>query len=334
MKLKINSQRCSLYTKLSFLTALLAITFLTVPSLSGKSERREVPAAPVQTLPQPKHIVIVIEENKGFDDIIKNPNAPYLNLLVKQGALLTKSYALHHPSQPNYMELFSGEDQSVYNDNCPSKRQSFSKPSLGGLLLKHEFPFIGYAESLPPQSANWKNVVCKPPTNFAVKHCPWMDFKDVPLDVSQDFDTFPTDAAGFNGLPTVAIIIPDLVNDMHGVGNTPTSQEITDGDKWLRVHLDAYAQWAKAHNSLLIITWDEDGSSYTYPKFPAQKISTSPPQNHIATILVGAMVKPKSTSDQIYTHYDLLRTIEDMFGLIPLLGNSDKAKDIADIWQI
>src|SRR6267378_4901999 len=88
VKLKINSQRCSLYTKLSFLTALLAITFLTVPSLSGNTERREVPAAPVQTLPQPKHIVIVIEENKGFDDIIKNPNAPYLNSLVKQGGSL------------------------------------------------------------------------------------------------------------------------------------------------------------------------------------------------------------------------------------------------------
>lgn len=332
MKLKINSQHYSLWTRLFFLIALLATTLLIVSPLCGKTGGRDAPAA-AQTLPRPDHIVIVIEENKGYQDIINGGNAPYLKSLVKQGALLTSFYALHHPSQPNYMELFSGEDQGVYNDNCPAKRQSFSKPSLGGLLRKHSFTFIGYADALPPPASSWKQI-CNPPTNFAVKHCPWMDFKDVPVKAGLDFNDFPTDSAGFEQLPTVTFVIPDLVNDMHGVGNTPTSKEIADGDRWLREHLDAYAQWAKANKSLLIITWDEDGSQYKYPKFLSQKITTSPPQNQIATILVGSMVKPNATGDQTYTHYDLLRTIQDMYNLKPLLGNSDKAKDIIDIWQM
>src|SRR5437762_985696 len=80
-----------------------------------------------QQLPHPEHIVVVIEENKDFDDVIDPPNTPpaqsrarYLNGLLPHAALLTKSYGLHHPSQPNYLELFSGSKQGVCNDTCPA----------------------------------------------------------------------------------------------------------------------------------------------------------------------------------------------------------------------
>jgi acid phosphatase len=35
---------------------------------------------------------------------------------------------------------------------------------------------------------------------------------------------------------------------------------VSTGDSWARSHLDAYAQWAKTRNSLLIVTFDEDDS--------------------------------------------------------------------------
>ena len=68
-------------------------------------------------------------------------------------------------------------------------------------------------------------------------------------------------------------------------------------------HIDGYAQWAKAHNSLLILTWDEDDGGHN---------------NVIPAVFVGADITPNTTSSQLYNHYGLLRTLEDMYGLAPL----------------
>jgi hypothetical protein len=68
------------------------------------------------TLPTPSHIVIVIvmEENHSYSDIIGNTSqAPYMNDLAGEGALLTSSYAITHPSEPNYMALFAGSMTSA-----------------------------------------------------------------------------------------------------------------------------------------------------------------------------------------------------------------------------
>jgi hypothetical protein len=279
-------------------------------------------------LPHPEHIVIVLEENKSAQEILPSPYAPYLNALVGQGASFTQFYALHHPSQPNYLELFSGASQGVYDDTCPPAL--FTTPSLGGTLLHQGLSFRGYAENLPRTLRT-----CTQGKTYARKHCPWLDFTDVPVSASANFQQFPHEAIGFAQLPTVSLVIPNLVNDMHSTKTktlTPLPQEVANGDAWLRTNLNAYVQWAKTHNSLLIVTWDEDSAAYPYPTNPAQMITTHPPQNHIATIMVGAMVIPGATSSQPYTHDDLLRTIEDMYGL-PLLGGSQNAKDITEIWQ-
>ena len=56
------------------------------------------------------HIVIVVEENKSHTQVVGNPvDAPYLNNTLKAGgAVLADMYAITHPSQPNYIHLFSG----------------------------------------------------------------------------------------------------------------------------------------------------------------------------------------------------------------------------------
>src|SRR6185369_11305546 len=88
------------------LVALLAIVVFTSSSLTA------------QTLPRPDHIVIVVEENIAFSQIIGADKPVYINSLVDQGALLTKFFAEHHPSQPNYFVMFSGGQQGVVNDQC------------------------------------------------------------------------------------------------------------------------------------------------------------------------------------------------------------------------
>jgi len=107
----------------------------------------------------------------------------------------------------------------------------------------------------------------------------------------------------------VSLVMPDQRNDMH-------DGSIAQGDAWLAQHVEQYAQWALTHNSLLIVTWDEDNGSEG---------------NRIATIFAGAMVKPGQSAQRI-NHYTLLRTLSGMYGL-PYLGESKDQKPIAGVWK-
>lgn len=273
-------------------------------------------AARAATLPKPDHIVIVIEENKGFTDVIGSGNAPYIEALAKRGTLFEKFFAQHHPSQPNYVALFAGSPLTVCDDKCPSTQ--FTDVNLGSELMAAGESFVGFDEDLSPKCKSGK---------FARKHCPWIDFSNVPASSSKDFTSFPQTAAGFAALPTLSFVIPNLVNDMHD-GST-IAKQVRNGDNWLKKNLDAYAIWAMTHNSLLIVTWDEDSSSYTI--HCPSVITTSPPKNRIVTLIVGEPVKV-GTSTTEYDHQDLLRTILDMYGIAPF-GGAVGAKDITDVWK-
>src|SRR2546430_965650 len=108
-------------------------------------ETRLLPAS----LPQPAHVVLVIEENHGFSSIIGSPAAPYINGLAQQGALMTNSFAIEHPSQPNYLDIFSGSNQGVTDDTFPAPGSPYTTPDLGGELIKAGFTFGGYSEDMP-----------------------------------------------------------------------------------------------------------------------------------------------------------------------------------------
>jgi acid phosphatase len=161
-------------------------------------------------------------------------------------------------------------------------------------------PFIGYA-------------ACSSPDNYyARKHNPAVNWQgnNISSDINMPFANFPSEYAR---LPTVSMIVPNLVNDMHD-GRTVLDQ-IARGDAWLKVNLDAYVQWAKTHNGLLIVTWDEDDGSG---------------ENRIPTLFIGRMVRPGKYAERI-DHYNVLRTLEEMYGLPPL-GGAANAEAIRDIW--
>ncbi len=274
-------------------------------------------------LPVPSHIVIVIDENKSYTNIIGSSNAVYINQLASRGALLTKFYASHHPSQPNYIDFFAGGTLGVCDDTCPIG--PFSDQNLGAALIAAGKSFAGYAENLPASGAR---TTCNDAL-FAPKHCPWVDFSNVPSSASIDFSQFPKDAAGFATLPDVTFVIPNLVNDMHN--GSPIGAQVKAGNDWLKTNIKKYADWAETNNSLLIVTWDEDSSSYT-TNCPAKVITTRPPKNHIATIVMGQPVIHGKKASTTYTHADLLRTILDIYGITPF-GDAVTAKDITGIWK-
>lgn len=246
----------------------------------------------------PSHVVVVVEENHGYSDIIGSSAAPYLNALARSGALMTRSYATTHPSEPNYLELFSGSAQGVADDSCPN---TFTAPNLGGQMLAAGRTFTGYSEDLP--SVGYTGCTSG---KYARKHNPWVMFTDVPAAANQPFSTFPQ--GHFQDLPTIAFVIPNLDNDMH-------DGSIQAADSWLKTSLDAYVQWAKANNSLLVVTFDEDDSGG---------------DNQIATLFCGPMVKPGQYGETI-NHDNVLRTLEDLYGL-GHAGRAAGAAPITDIW--
>ena len=250
------------------------------------------------SIPVPDHVVIVMEENHGYAEIIGSKSAPYINSLAAAGALFTKSYAVTHPSQPNYLELFSGSNQGLTDDSCP---HTFYAKNEESQLRAQGLTFKGFSEGLPAKGSE----VCAS-GEYARKHVPWTNFSDDPAKYSRPFTNFPSEYAK---LPTVSWVIPDLLDDMH-------DGSIAQGDTWLETNLSGYVSWAQSNNSLLIVTWDEDDGSEG---------------NHIPTIFVGPMVKTGQYTEKI-NHYNVLRTIESIYGLRPL-GNAAAVKPIKDVWQ-
>ena len=237
-------------------------------------------------LPVPEHVVVVMMENHSFDQILNGGahTAVFLRRLAKEGANFVNAFAITHPSEPNYFALFSGSTQGVRDDG----KHDFTAPTLAGALAAAHKSFIGYVEPDSPR-----------------KHNPWESFADA-RGVERSMARFPTD---FAALPTVAFVVPDLDNDMH-------DGSIDAGDRWVEAHLAAYAQWAQTHNSLLIVTFDEDDYRA---------------ENRIPTILVGEHVVPGRYTQRI-NHYTVLRTILAMYGL-PALAESAAETPITGIWR-
>jgi phosphatidylinositol-3-phosphatase len=283
-------------------------------------------------LPVYDHVVIVIEENKDYEQIIGNPKAPYLNrALRKEGANFTQMFGEEHNSQGNYFWLFSGSNQHVgFKDVVPNEKNNpkypFTAPNLGAALIARGLSFKGYAEDLPSIGSTVefaKNA--RKQTVYARKHVPWISFANIPngttvaTSSNLRFADFPKGPGGFKTLPTVAIVVPNLENDMH---NGKPEDSIPRGDAWLKQNLDAYYQWAKANNSLLIVTWDEcDDEShflgltnpFVQPKGNRFKKDV---QNRIPTLFAGARIKPGDYPEgKGITHVNILRTLEAMYGL-------------------
>jgi acid phosphatase len=228
--------------------------------------------------------VLVVFENKSYQQVVSS-QAPWLHGLMATAAVFTDSHGVTHPSQPNYLALFSGSTQSVTDDHCPVRLGN--RPNLGRQLLDAGLTFTGYSEDLPGPGS----TACTS-GGYAAKHNPWVDFDNLPAGVNQPFTSFP---AAFDSLPAVSFVVPNLCHDMHDCS-------VVTGDAWARDHLDGYRQWAGAHRSLLVVTFDEDDNSSG---------------NRILTLVAGAGVRP-GMYPQRFDHYGLLRAIEDCYGLARL----------------
>jgi acid phosphatase len=313
-------------------------------------------------VPDFNKIVVVIEENHDFGELIGNsPNAPYTKFLAQNGALFTQSYGVEHPSQPNYLDLFSGSDQGIYNDNnLTTPTNPFTTDHLGAELFHNGKTFAGYSEGLPSVGSQVYNAPFGPnnnPKDYARKHNPWADWQAtgatdasnsptsnlLPASVNQPLTPFTNADGNYQSLPDVSIVVPDQEDDDHNVsgpGSAPTDADlIQDGDTWLKDNLQDYATWAKTHNSLLIVTWDEDdyaGTNQIPTIFYGADVKTgqySESQDTSEVSLVNGDGQPSGAPNfhdvQGINHFNILRTIEDAEG-VGYAGASANAAPITD----
>ena len=252
------------------------------------------------TSPAISHITIVMMENYNYSEIIGNASAPYINSLAKAHALFTNSHGVTHPSEPNYLALFSGSTQGMTSDYCPT---TFSSANLATELAAKGYSFAGYSENWPASSACTAGRSSTVSSGYLYwrKHVPWEDFSNVNANSVGHLYSGPGTAL----TGSVNIIVPNQYDDMHDT--TPAI-----GDAWLSKNIPAILNWDNAHNGLLIVTFDEGDNDTA---------------NHVATIMAGPMVK-NGTYTQSINHYNVLRLIEDNFGL-PRLGGSASAMPIS-----
>jgi hypothetical protein len=255
-------------------------------------------AAVAAGVPRPAHVVVIVEENHTFAQIVGSPKAPFINSLARGAAVFSEAHGVMHPSLPNYFALFSG----LTNDNgddCPATGIPAGAPNLASELLAAHLTFAGYAESLPERgwTGCWSG-------KYARKHVPWVHFSNVPRELSFPFSDFPR----LERLPAVSFVIPNVDDDMH-------DGTIEAADGWLAKMLGPLFAWSPRNDTLIVLTWDE---GYDDP-------------NDIPTLFVGPMVKPGRYTERI-DHYRVLRTLEDAYHLAPT-GKAARVEPITDCWR-
>lgn len=138
---------------------------------------------------------------------------------------------------------------------------------------------------------------------YARKHTPWVNWlgtgpNSIPAAISVPVTELPKD---YNKLPNVSFVIPDMDYEMRNLGIGGNTAAIYRSDKWLKDHLQGYAEWAKKHNSLLIVTFNEND-------YDAKN------GNKIVTIFYVAKINPGEYHASI-NYYNVLHTIKLIFGL-------------------
>jgi phospholipase C len=275
---------------------------------SGPPARRS-PQAAGSAMPHVAHVVVVVFENRSRRSVLGDRGAPTFNRLARRYALLSNYRAVAHPSLPNYLALVSGSTHGIHND-CVSCL-------VGGGSL---------AETIRGAGLTWRTYVegykgqgTKPahPIPFFAR-IPFLRFDNVTDSTRQLQDIQPLSsfakAVRADRLPSFSLIVPNLCHDMHNCS-------IATGDRWLHRFAGSLLQSPAMRRSVLFITFDEGASR--------DHLGGGGP---VATIVAGPLVRPHAQSKQPYTHYSLLRTIEDAWGL-PRLGQSATATPITGIWR-
>jgi hypothetical protein len=279
----------------------------TVLVLSAALAAAALPGAQAAPRPVPSfdHVVVIVFENKVRGSVLGSPGAPTFNSLAKRYAVLAGYRGVTHPSLPNYLALVSGSTQGI-TDDCTSCM-------TGGISLADTLEAKGrtwkaYAEGLP--RAGWTGAASG---RYVKRHVPFLYFRRVLSRPARVRNVVPLAALSRDlaakRLPDFALVVPDMCHNMHDC-------PVSTGDAWLARFLPPLLRSRQLANSAVFVIFDESDS--TDPR--------------VAALALGPVVRPGSSFAPAMSHYGLLRTIEDAWGL-PRLGRSARVAPVTGVWR-
>ena len=276
--------------------ALLAIGVAACGShkAATKVSTKTITTTTTKPLPPP-HIMVVMMENKSLSEVIGQSDQPYTNSLARNYGLATESYAYGHPSLPNYLDIVSGSNQGVTDDNSPSSHSFPNVQTLADQLAAAGISEKAYAENLPTNPTSNAG-------EYAVRHFPWEYFPKTKMPIADASSLVPD----LNSVtpPSFVWYTPNLIDDEH-------DGTVQQGDAFLSSFIPQVqaTNWYKVGGQI-IITWDESDTDNT-------AISGGQTGGgHVPTIVVSNVLKthPQQEATPVDTA-GILRSIEDAYGL-------------------
>jgi phosphatidylinositol-3-phosphatase len=279
-----------------------------------------------------QHVFVIMMENTGYDTLIGNPNAPFINSAAATYGVANNYFGVTHPSQPNYIAATSGSTNGVPDDNdiTINVKNIVDQIEGSGRTWKAYMQSLSLCPNSDPTQHACGNQL------YERKHDPFISYQDVqsnPARVAKivDFSQFSTDLAN-KSVPDYTWISPDQCNDMHGRGGggsidpcdfSNEQQLIATGDQFLSSTVGAIMNsQAFNGNSVIFIAWDESD-------FPFGDVSgccdAVPGGGHVVMLTISHSSHKPRTSNVAYNHYSMLSTIEGGWSLGCLAFTCDTA---------
>jgi acid phosphatase len=261
-------------------------------------------------IPAISHVVIVVEENHSYSEVIGSGAMPFLNRLASQYALATNYFADLHPSIPNYFMLTAGQIVTVDDSFTGTVDVDNIVRSLtaGGRSWK------SYAEDLPgpgytggDSGSYWK------------RHNPLAYFNDVADNPAErvnlvPFPQFASDLAS-GALPNLSFVVPNPIDDAH-------DGTLAQADAWLQANIGPLISSQQfEQDGLLIIVFDE-----------SEDFDVEHGGGHVAMVLVGPHVKRGFQSTTFYQHESTLKLMLQALGANAFPGSSAGASSMSEFF--
>lgn len=262
------------------------------------------------SLPQFGHVVVVMEENHGYSDVIGNSLMPYFNSLATKYGLATQYYANVHPSIGNYLMLTTG--QMATTDDSFSG--TISDDNIVRDLMTAGKTWKSYAEGLPSVGYTGGDVY-----PYAKRHNIFAYFTDVVNSSSEinnlvPFSQFGSDVSS-GQLPNFSFVVPNLLDDAHD-GPLPVA------DAWLALNMPPLLNSSTFQkDGLLIIVFDEAGGN-----------DSTHGGGHVAAVIVSPKAKAGFQSTTLYQHQSTLRLILQGLGISSYPGAAAQAPNMAEFF--
>lgn len=313
----------------------------------GRAAGQQVAPAGLDRVPRFGHVFLLIGENTSLSQ--DNPrNTPYLvGRLKPQAAWLTSYFAVGNGSLADYIAMTSGQfrqcdvnDDFPYNPNTNKPTCAQSVNNLFHQLDTAHVSWTEWNESMPNPCAFFDSGTDWAGDVYTTHHDPAVYYTDVEGGrYVEDFNkapkaecihrviatgsTGPNDMSRFNAalasghVSRFNMVIP---NDCQN-GHDPcgTRDPFGQFDAFLRREVPQIeASPAFRANGLILITYDEWGDA-------------TPKDHRVAFAALGPQVRP-GVYGGTFSHYSLLRTLEDGFGIRQHLRDAAQARPISQIW--